>query len=46
MGQSLSLLPREGSLAVDRTGRCQTDEIITGNETINEIEVLQGKVLQ
>lgn len=35
MGQSLSLLPREGSLAMDRTGRCQTGEIITGNETIN-----------
>lgn len=35
MGQSLSLLPREGSLAMGRTGRCQTNEIITGNETIN-----------
>lgn len=35
MGRSLSLLPREGSLAMDRTGRCQTDEIITGNKTIN-----------
>lgn len=25
----------EGFLAMDRTGRCQSDEIITGNKTIN-----------
>lgn len=33
-GQSLPSVPREGSLAVDGTDRCQADEIITANETI------------
>lgn len=32
-GQSLPSVPREASLAQDGTDRCQSDEIITGNET-------------
>lgn len=34
-GQSLPLVPGEASLAVDGADRCQTDEIITANETMH-----------